>query len=508
MGKIQIIPKDLELLHYKLNQKADDLREILSRMRQLEGELRYEERSRRNVGERLELAYVDLNRRISNLDEMADFILKVIKKMQEVDQLQGEILSDKMNLNPLFIGMGPISNAYYLKLLQLPFNREVGLEDDPGQKDNEEWIWEEGPPPSYYDYQTGKAQYYDWKAKKWKYLKEQKKETEGIFSEKDITYYFAGIKPNSNYDKVDKEALAARVYKEYCETNPNKRGIGAYSVFYKGDPSTGFKTHLEKLAKYGDISKLPDEKLDHLYRTYGVDSMIEVSETYHEFADSIAMAMCASAGEAYARGGYGAYKAKASSSVRNRIPKIRVNYETKVIAFPKIGKARLAIAGGLFVEEPSGFNIKVPTKMKLTVQKNSGSGSGSVPQREPKANKGGVNTGKVSQPYIPKDANGNPIPLAKQTVNGQDIPLPDPAAQGRPHTVLGGSVSSKTGEVYRQSATFPGETWPKANGQNVPWSEVHWGDHGTPHHHTNPHQHIFEYNPDKGGWIRKGPSKY
>lgn len=40
-------------------------------------------------------------------------------------------------------------------------------------------------------------------------------------------------------------------------------------------------------------------------------------------------------------------------------------------------------------------------------------------------------------------------------MNGQDIPLPDPAAQGRPHTVLGGKISSKTGEIYRQSATFP-----------------------------------------------------
>ena len=108
--------------------------------------------------------------------------------------------------------------------------------------------------------------------------------------------------------------------------------------------------------------------------------------------------------------------------------------------------------------------------------------------------------------YIPRDAEGNPILLNKQTVNGQDIPLPDPAAEGRPHTVLGGKVSSKTGEAYRQSATFPSGTWPTVNGQDVPWSEVHWTDHGTPHHHTNPHQHIFEYNPDKGGWIRKGPT--
>lgn len=104
-------------------------------------------------------------------------------------------------------------------------------------------------------------------------------------------------------------------------------------------------------------------------------------------------------------------------------------------------------------------------------------------------------------------ADGKPIPLRKQHVNGQGIPLPDPNASG-PHTVLGGKISSTTGEVYRQSATFPRGTWPTANGQNVPWSEIHWTDHGTPHHHTNPHQHIFEYNPCKGGWIRTGLTPY
>ena len=110
--------------------------------------------------------------------------------------------------------------------------------------------------------------------------------------------------------------------------------------------------------------------------------------------------------------------------------------------------------------------------------------------------------------YISRDSEGNPIPLKKQRINGQDIPLPDPAAEGRPHTVLGGKVSSETGEVYRQSAIFTGGTWLSANGYDVHWSEVHWTDHGTSQFHTNPHEHIFEYNPDKGGWIRKGPSDF
>ena len=108
--------------------------------------------------------------------------------------------------------------------------------------------------------------------------------------------------------------------------------------------------------------------------------------------------------------------------------------------------------------------------------------------------------------YIPVDTNGNPIPLKKQRVNGQDIPLPNPEAMGA-HTVIGSKISKKTGEIYMQTATFPEGTWPLANGQNVPWSEIHWTNHGRGDH-PNPHQHIFEYNPEKGGWIRGGPSDF
>ncbi|MDX7989382.1 hypothetical protein FE392_19135, partial [Xenorhabdus sp. 12] len=102
--------------------------------------------------------------------------------------------------------------------------------------------------------------------------------------------------------------------------------------------------------------------------------------------------------------------------------------------------------------------------------------------------------------YIPRDSNGKPIPLDKQVVNSQDIPLPHPAAEGRAHTVLGGKVSGKTGEVYRQSATFPEATWPPAKGKPVPLSEVHWTSHGRPDH-TNPHQHPFHYE-GQYGWKR------
>ena len=112
----------------------------------------------------------------------------------------------------------------------------------------------------------------------------------------------------------------------------------------------------------------------------------------------------------------------------------------------------------------------------------------------------------VINQYIPRDENGNVIALKKQNVNGQDIPLPDPMADG-PHTVLGGKTSSKTGGIYRQTATFPEGTWPTINGKNVPWSEVHWTNHGRADH-SNPHQHVFVYVPEKGGWVRKRQKPY
>jgi RHS repeat-associated protein len=111
------------------------------------------------------------------------------------------------------------------------------------------------------------------------------------------------------------------------------------------------------------------------------------------------------------------------------------------------------------------------------------------------AAKGGV--------YVPgKD--GEYIPLSQQVVNNIDIPLPDPRAAGAPHTVLGGRMGSD-GVLYRQSATFPGDTWPTANGYDVPWSRVDWTNHGRSDH-TDPHMQTFIYDsrPNKGGWI-EGP---
>ena len=73
---------------------------------------------------------------------------------------------------------------------------------------------------------------------------------------------------------------------------------------------------------------------------------------------------------------------------------------------------------------------------------------------------------------------------------------------------LSNEVGDDIAVQVKESANNTSYVKPSANGYDVPWSEVHWTDHGTSQFHTNPHEHIFEYNPDKGGWIRKGPSDF
>lgn len=79
------------------------------------------------------------------------------------------------------------------------------------------------------------------------------------------------------------------------------------------------------------------------------------------------------------------------------------------------------------------------------------------------------------------------------------MPLPDPLAQGRPHTTLGRRDGSNN-ICYRQSATFPSSTWPKANSYDVPWGRVDWTDHDRPSDHPNPHIHEFRYNWEQKRW--------
>lgn len=77
--------------------------------------------------------------------------------------------------------------------------------------------------------------------------------------------------------------------------------------------------------------------------------------------------------------------------------------------------------------------------------------------------------------------------------------MPLKEAEGRAHTVLGGREGSDD-VIYRQSAEFPSNTWPKAKGQDVPVSEVYWHNHGRGDL-SNPYQHPFVF--DGTGWIRQ-----
>jgi hypothetical protein len=96
----------------------------------------------------------------------------------------------------------------------------------------------------------------------------------------------------------------------------------------------------------------------------------------------------------------------------------------------------------------------------------------------------------------PKTGYAPNSPLPQQNVGGVDIPTPLSEAVG-PHTTLGTRVGSD-GIPYRQSATFPGESFPQANGQSVPWSRVDWTNHGRGDHFF-PHQHPFLLQSD-GTW--------
>lgn len=105
------------------------------------------------------------------------------------------------------------------------------------------------------------------------------------------------------------------------------------------------------------------------------------------------------------------------------------------------------------------------------------------------------------EPYIPRDNQSLPIPLKRAGPHARDNPLPDPDAKGSAHTTLGGKVSGETGELYRQSATFP-ELDPTVPSYAKPLYEVHWGNHGRGDH-PNPHMHNWSKPDEAGkGWIR------
>jgi hypothetical protein len=95
--------------------------------------------------------------------------------------------------------------------------------------------------------------------------------------------------------------------------------------------------------------------------------------------------------------------------------------------------------------------------------------------------------GAQAQQYVPRDADGSPLPLPRGP-HGELLPsTPDP------HTQIGWRDGRKGG--YRQTREF-GE-----NGKPV--KDTDWTDHGRPKQHQSPHDHPWEDNPT-GGTPRRG----
>ncbi|QOK90261.1 hypothetical protein HF908_01280 [Ralstonia pseudosolanacearum] len=137
-----------------------------------------------------------------------------------------------------------------------------------------------------------------------------------------------------------------------------------------------------------------------------------------------------------------------------------------------------------------------------TVAKNGGSSTSTSPSTNAVEKSGGT--------YIPRSADGTPVPLPQRAVSGVgNVPLPLPEAEGAPHTVLGGKLARDGETTYRQTATFPTTgAWPQLDGAPVPWGRVDWTDHGylpgVPH--PNPHIHEFYYDTVQKQW-QSSPAK-
>lgn len=68
-----------------------------------------------------------------------------------------------------------------------------------------------------------------------------------------------------------------------------------------------------------------------------------------------------------------------------------------------------------------------------------------------------------------------------------------------PHTQLGEKLSKKTKQKYVQAREF--------DELGNPTRDIHFTDHGRPHEHPNPHQHIMKENPT-GGTLSRGDAEH
>jgi RHS repeat-associated protein len=169
------------------------------------------------------------------------------------------------------------------------------------------------------------------------------------------------------------------------------------------------------------------------------------------------------------------------------------------------GAAGAGKSGGKPSPAKSGAKTAQPKSTSSSAKPPGGSQPPPIePPRQPPPASGGGNEKSVYIPRYPEGhpSAGQPIPLERNSAGvnmpeGLDLPKPLPEAQGNAHTVLGGKVSSGSGETYRQTATFP-------DSYNVPSHETHWGNHGRGDH-PNPHVHGYHFDSFNKVWRRGSP---
>jgi RHS repeat-associated protein len=97
----------------------------------------------------------------------------------------------------------------------------------------------------------------------------------------------------------------------------------------------------------------------------------------------------------------------------------------------------------------------------------------------------------TTEPKRDKKRRGGVFPDRPLPLDEHGVPIPDTET---PHTQLGTRQGSKG--PYPQAREFDAE------GQAV--RDIHFTDHGRPHNHTNPHQHVLQEN-QTGGTPKRGP---
>ncbi|QVL55416.1 MAG: hypothetical protein KFB95_08925 [Simkaniaceae bacterium] len=146
-----------------------------------------------------------------------------------------------------------------------------------------------------------------------------------------------------------------------------------------------------------------------------------------------------------------------------------------------VPNGRPALAGGRISPFQQGSN-----QLKQQVHRNG------VPKAQPKPK--ATSSKETAKPLKKSEdvfAPDRPLPRHTETKE----PLPDTDA---PHTQLGSKISKKTNKPYPQAREF--------DAQGKPVRDIDFTDHGRPHEHPNPHQHVYK-DSQTGGTLQRKSKK-